>query len=303
MLSPAKINLGLTVHHRRGSDGYHYLSSLFVPISFGDTITFSDAPSDTLVTTNLLTGNAYDAFEAVSERGEVERNLLWKTLALLRPSLSTGVRIELIKRIPPGSGLGGGSSNAGMLLGYLRDRFALSETTIYDAACKVGADVPFFLEQHAMFVNGIGELMEPIEIGNGFGVVALPPVNISTPEAYKQLKRSLHDAPPPKNLSGLDNGVRSALVASQWDRVTGLTNDFEGTVFETDPVLREIKTAFLEKGALYASLSGSGAALYGLVRTEADQQRIAAEMDSSFPDVAFHPFSIIHETDWAVAKR
>jgi 4-diphosphocytidyl-2-C-methyl-D-erythritol kinase len=293
MLSPAKINLGLEIHHRRIEDGYHYLSSLFVPISFGDEIRFERSDKHSLHTTNLLTGLAYARFEAVSERGDPRGNLLWRVLMTLEGQIPTGISIHLTKRVPAGAGLGGGSSNAGLLLRYLAGEFSLPESILFGTAIRCGSDIPFFIKERPMLVTGTGDRMEPIEIGDGFGILALSDLFVSTPEAYASLKRTLQTAPPPKTVSSLTNEVRRALRLSDWSAIGVLTNDFEEALFPVHPELRRIKEAFLENGAPYASMSGSGSAIFALVESEDRQKRVAGIMRETFPRSVFQLFRIL----------
>lgn len=291
-LSPAKINLGLEVHHRRPSDGYHYITSIFIPISYGDKISFrvNENPSSPLISRNHLSGKARDDFELVSERGNREKNILIKGLSLLQPFLQgNNIEIDLEKNIPTGAGLGGGSSNAGLLLRYAADRFKIPHDTLLKIALELGADVPFFLSDGAAIVSGIGDIISPIEIGNGFGVLCLPETPINTKLAYSKLKRTLQPGAPPRTLSVLSVSLQSALIGSRWKELGLLENHFEGPVFQMHPELNSVKESFYGFGADYASLSGSGSALYALVEDESRQSRILMSMRERFPSYAFHP--------------
>ncbi len=292
LFSPAKINLGLEIFHRRALDGYHYLASIFVPISFGDHITFSPAPEWRLTTENHLTDRAFYDFEKVSERGELAKNLVWKCVTVLQERWNIPpMSVHLEKKVPTGAGLGGGSSNCGTVLRYSGSMRPIPREELLKVAVSLGADVPFFLQTGSMLVTGIGESMKSIKLGTGLGVLAIPPVFVSTAVAYGQLKRTLHAGSPPETLSSLSNEVLGALQNSRWEEAAALQNDFEKPIFQLHTELGEIKEAFLQEKAPYASLSGSGSALYGLVGDEDEQSRILLSMQKRFPSVTFHRFS------------
>ena len=290
MLSPAKINLGLEVFHRREKDGYHYLAGIFIPISFGDDIAFSWAEENSITTENLLPPGQRDNFEQVSERGDIKKNLLWKVLAAAEKLLPKSIHIHLIKRIPTGAGLGGGSSNAGMLLKFIRDDSDVDPKKLFKIAVEHGADIPFFLTDHPMLVCGIGDNLQPIKIGSGFGVLSIPYVMISTKMAYQALKRALQTVNPPKSWSVLNTKIRQALMNSEWNKILDLKNDFEEVVFNRYPELETIKKNFYKNGANYASLSGSGSALYALVKSKNEQEELLERMRSDCPDQVFESF-------------
>lgn len=266
MLAPAKINLGLQVHHRRKPDGYHYLSSIFVPIDFGDGIEIEPAEQDQLETENHLSGPAAASFEQVSERGDLQSNLVWRVLDWTRPARRTAVRVRLIKRVPTGAGLGGGSSDAGTLLRLLAESGLWNDSAaeLANLALRAGADVPFFLHPEPALVTGIGERRRPVQLGTAFGLLALSDLQIATAMAYSALKRDLQGDPPPETLSGFSKSVEQALGRSDWKAARILVNDFEEPVFKMHPILARVKEHFYRNGADYAALSGSGAVVYAL---------------------------------------
>lgn len=305
MLSPAKINLGLQIHHRRQSDGYHFLSSIFIPIDFGDRLTIeplasedssgpqaSAATADRLSSTNHLPDAIRADFEAVSERAanNWQANLIWQALARTRSLRSEALHVHVDKHIPTGGGLGGGSSNAGTLLAWLQQRYGLDPQAVRTLALELGADVPFFLEEQPALLHGIGDIMEPVELGPGLGVLCFPLLGVHTGKAYALLKRTLQSAPPPRILSGLRTATLTALAKSNWKLVRDLKNDFEAPVFAMHPALQTVKEAFLNHGAAFASLSGSGSSLYGLVSTESEQQRLMERMQRQFAEFRFQAF-------------
>jgi 4-diphosphocytidyl-2-C-methyl-D-erythritol kinase len=248
---PAKINIGLLIRYKR-PDGYHELESLFYPVEdLYDELALSAHPEEAepiLMTSGRpIPGNPYD-------------NLVLKAYWLLKadyPAL-TPVRIHLHKRIPAGAGLGGGSSNAARMLLALRELFQLelSDEALQGYARQLGADVPFFLQEQPMLVRGIGDQLTPFQLQQQFRVKVLTPaLHSDTATAYRNLE--LNEASARADLSKL---LQTPL--SQWrDR---LWNDFEASVFAQHPQLAAYKAKLYEMGALYASMSGSGTALFGL---------------------------------------
>ena len=171
------------------------------------------------------------------------------------------VRIRLHKNIPAGAGLGGGSSNAAKMLLALNELFDLNLTNdkLHEYALRLGADVPFFLHERPMHATGIGEELTPIDLPKGLRVeVQLPPVFSDTPTAFRQL--DLQHCSTHKDLKQL---LRQPIET--W-RDT-VRNDFEREVFTRIPILPKLKQALYEKGAIYAAMSGSGSAVFGLFRT------------------------------------
>jgi len=194
-LSPAKINLGLKVLFRR-PDGYHELQSVFLKLSWGDSLRFQWEPSSAfsfhLVSKNLLQGKRFEEFEAVSERGDLSRNILFRAFHFLKDRLPEPGKLfcSLHKRIPTGGGIGGGSSNAGSLLRFLHPLLT-SPPSLPEVAQKLGADVPVFLQEGAFLVEGIGEKLTRLTVAPGFGVLALPPVFLPTREMFLGLQKGL----------------------------------------------------------------------------------------------------------------
>lgn len=186
--------------------------------------------------------------------------------------------------MPAGAGLGGGSSNAGIVLRFLRERGAKPES-VRIAAIRAGADVPFFLENHAALATGVGEHLTAIEFPHGHGVLCLPDVFISTPEAYRGLKRPLQGGPISDSRTSFEGWQEWA--RSLWTSADFMRNDFEEVAFRAHPELASVKQAFQELGAL-ASLTGSGSALYGILPGPADN--LLQKMIERFPHYRFEPF-------------
>lgn len=248
----AKINLGLNVVGRR-DDGYHDIETVFYPVPHCDILEILPAGSGLPEFT--LTG--------IGIPGPSQENLCMKAVRLFHSSfLPADVPVPALylhKRIPSGSGLGGGSSDAAFTLKMLNDLHGLSLGTerLEELALKLGSDCPFFIRNRPVLARGRGDLFSDVDISlrGYFLVLAIPPVSVNTAEAYAMVKPS-----PPK--MPLEEIVR--LPVQEWNGK--LFNDFEAPVFERFPVIRELRDTLLQSGALYASMSGSGSAVYGIFR-------------------------------------
>ena len=258
---PCKINVGLQVLSRR-PDGFHNIRSLFFPLPFYDLLEVIPASETSL----HLSGRPV--------QGALADNLCLQAYQLLKKDIP-GLRayaIYLHKHIPMGAGLGGGSADAAFLLRLLNDRarLGLSKGQLLAYAARLGSDCSFFIQDEPCLVEGRGERLEPMAVPllqKHSLVLVCPPIAVQTARAYQQI-RPRADSP------DLATALRQP-VASWKDTIT---NDFEAPVFAMHPVLRQIKTSLYQKGAVYASLSGSGAALYGLF-----DRPVRAE-DFDFPD-------------------
>jgi 4-diphosphocytidyl-2-C-methyl-D-erythritol kinase len=242
----AKINLGLTIKGKR-SDGYHEVETLVYPIPLFDVIEIKPAEQCMIQTYGLDIGC------------KQEENLIWKTWELLRSEFRIPpFEICLLKNIPIESGLGGGSSDAASFLKLVNTSFklGLSIDKQKDLISAIGSDCPFFIENSAAFSRGRGEILEKTDFTlQGKWLVLIKPVqSISTATAYNLVKKT----------PGHEKAI-SALVSQpigSWPDI--LVNDFEIPVFGLYPELAEIKSFLYGSGAVYASLSGSGTAIFGL---------------------------------------
>ncbi len=255
--SYAKINLGLRVLAKR-SDGYHNIETIFVPIRLCDKIQLKMIGKDIIIKT-------------VDDKIKIPKgktNLAYKASSLFLKAVGShrGVEILIKKNIPVGAGLGGGSSDAAGVLKGLNQLFGnpLTKGDLYNLALKIGMDVPFFLLGKPCYATGRGEILEPITLPELSVVLYYPGYPISTKWAYKNLK---------VNKFRLTKGNLSLMILKEklksgdlrnWSRY--IVNSFEDLVFDFYPDLAEMKDFFLKNGAFVASLSGSGSAIYGLVK-------------------------------------
>lgn len=246
-----KINIGLDVLRRR-ADGFHDLSTVMAPVR-GLYDIVEVVPSDEM---HLI------------QRGLVvdcpaEKNLCIKAARLIASRYNTGcVTITLDKRVPFGAGLGGGSSDATAVLLAMNDIFGLSltEAVLISLAAELGSDTAFFVRNTPQLCTGRGEIMTPISLPlAGLWLVVVKPANegVSTAEAYGGVK-------PAEPESSLES--RLQLAVDQWQGV--VKNDFEPHIFEAHPTIAQLKQRLLDAGAIYASMSGSGSALFGLFESQ-----------------------------------
>jgi 4-diphosphocytidyl-2-C-methyl-D-erythritol kinase len=242
-----KINLGLNIVGKR-PDGYHNLETIFVPVPMHDVVEIISA--DDGIFSFQSTG--------LPIPGEVETNLCIKAFRLLQSEyLLPEVNMHLHKVIPLGAGLGGGSADGAFTLRLVNEYFNLLLDTdqLKSYARVLGSDCSFFIENRALYAFERGDRFEPISLDlAGFTLLlVVPGVHVSTAEAYPAVI-------PAKPVNSLKELV--LLPVELWkDKVT---NDFEEPVFKRFPVIGEIKQKLYDAGAAYASMSGSGSAVYGL---------------------------------------
>lgn len=243
----AKINLGLSVLGKR-SDGYHQIETILYPIALSDMLEI--IPSSEPETIFESAGPEID--------GHLENNSCLKAYGIMSGQFSIPpVRMFLFKKIPMGAGLGGGSSDAAHTLRILDDLFNLNagHDLLHRIAADVGSDCPFFLDNRPKLGTGRGEHLEsiPLDLSGLRMMLVKPAISVSTAEAYAGIV-------PEKKSTSLKEIITMPL--DQWQ--TNLINDFEGSIFRTYPRIRAIKETLLSAGAVYASMTGSGSAVYGL---------------------------------------
>ncbi len=246
-----KLNLGLNVLGRR-PDGYHDIETLFVPYrGIRDRI-------------DILPGDGpASSVEIVGGDWPPETDLSLRACSLLSEIYGLPpLRIVLHKTAPVGAGLGSGSADAAFVLCALNDMFRLGlpADQLAQYAARLGSDCPFFIYNTPMIGEGRGERLSPCDISlDGYNIeVSIPAgVHISTREAYSGLVLR----PASERLP-----LREALSRpiEEWKEV--LHNDFEPSVFASHPEVAALKSDFYGRGAVYASMSGSGSAVFGIFR-------------------------------------
>lgn len=242
----AKINIGLRILGRRPSDGYHLLETIFQELDFADKI--------------RIEVNRSGHFSLDSNRKDIpldESNLILKAVNAIKPWLpeDLGANIFVDKQIPPGAGLGGGSSDAAAILKFFRP-LCHHEPPLKSLALSLGADVPFFLAGGSAYAKGIGDELEPVSIPLDWAaVLVMPPFSVSTQQAYRDLRISLTDTVKKTNIPSF---LRQGFAWRFFE------NDFERVIIPAYPQIGAIKSALLEAGATFSALSGSGSTVYGI---------------------------------------
>ena len=248
-----KINLGLHVVGKR-PDGYHDLETLFVPVH------------DLCDELEILPTTHYP-LPTISQDGialdnDPDDNLCMRAWRLLHEEFAIPpVSIRLKKGIPFGAGLGGGSADAAFTLKMLNEMFSLhlSDSDLERRAARLGADCAFFIRNQAAYATGIGDRLEPIALDlSPYRIVIEIPAgeHVSTKEAYAGLSPfSFHLSRP-----DLREAVKRPI--GEWKEL--IVNDFEASVFPSHPAIAALKDDLYRRGALYASMTGSGAAVFGI---------------------------------------
>ena len=242
-----KINIGLHITGRF-DDGYHSIETCMFPLPLNNVLEI--VPAATNETRVFLSGSA-ETIPAV-------KNIVYKAWNLLHDQYSIpNTDIYLHKVIPSGAGLGGGSADGTFALGMLNSMFELRLTNeqLETEAAKLGMDCPFFVANNPAIAMGKGEILKPVkmDLSGYYLVLVKPSVNVSTAEAYA----GVIPKKPEKSIAELIK-----LPMEEWKNV--IVNDFERTVFAKYPNIEIIKAEMYSKGAIYAQMSGSGSAVFGL---------------------------------------
>lgn len=247
-----KLNLGLHVVGRR-PDGYHDLETIFLPVSdLHDELEIVEGPLAMLQ-------------DGIRLDNTPEDNLCMKAWQLLHEEFGIPTAsIKLKKGIPFGAGLGGGSSDAAFTLKMLNKTFTLglTDSQLEQRAAQLGADCTFFIRNRAAYATGIGNILNPIELDLSNYRIAIEIPNeehVSTKEAYSGLNHNLFGTHRPD----LREAVKQPIEC--WRDL--IVNDFEASVFPTHPTIAALKDDMYRRGALYASMTGSGAAVFGIFKS------------------------------------
>jgi len=273
-LSPAKVNLSLQITGRDPKDGYHYIDSIFDPVSLYDIIDIAKTDNDLITVTDV---------RGVLNIGQ-EKNIAYKAAALFKEKyhIKKGVDIKLYKNIPNGAGLGGGSSNAAAVLHAMNDIFKVKAPlkALSALGFKLGSDVPFFIYNRTARVTGKGDKIAPVTRKKALWYVLLcKNTHVSTKKAYELLD----------NEKKLTNGKSYNILVLRYlkgQAVKGgfLQNDFEKPIFKAFPVLKKVKNALIKQNkCIDACLSGSGATVFALFETKADAVNCCRKMKAKFP--------------------
>lgn len=253
--APAKLNLFLHITGRR-ADGYHLLQTLFVFLDFADEITLS-VREDGAVTRPV-------GADHVPE----DADLTVKAARLLQrvTGCALGVEISVLKKIPMGGGLGGGSSDAATVLQGLNQLWqcSLNDDALAELGLRLGADVPVFVRGHAAWAEGVGEQLTPVEIPSVWYVVIHPNVHVPTAELFSAPDLT-RDCPPIKLAAfhaGQGNNVFQPVVESRFPEVA--------------------KAIHWLSGYAEARLTGSGSCLFAAVGSRLEGESILQDLPSGW---------------------
>lgn len=249
-----KINLGLNILDKR-EDGFHNLQSIFIPVQLCDALEIIESEKDEL----FIHGKKVE--------GELKENSCFKALNILRSVRKfPPVQIHLLKNIPTGAGLGGGSADGAFTLKLLNEKFTLgfSENDLKKFALSIGSDCAFFIYNQPMLVEGRGEKISPLNISMKDLQIAIifQDIHIDTALAYRLLTEF--------RMKNISNQVKFSTEKSilnnpdDWKNV--FFNDFEKVIFPLYPEIKKCKDDFYQSGALFSLMSGSGSAVYAFYK-------------------------------------
>jgi 4-diphosphocytidyl-2-C-methyl-D-erythritol kinase len=241
----AKINLGLNITEKR-ADGYHNIETVFYPIQLNDVVEIVDSTTNSCVVKGIdVPGNSDD-------------NLCLKAFkALQRDFKLPNQQIVLLKNIPVGAGLGGGSADAAFLIKLVNEKFSLGLNFLEmeDYARVLGADCAFFIKNKPVFAFGKGDEFEDLEIDlSAYQIVLVkPPIHVSTADAYYNVK-----------VKPAERSLKELIKLPVRDWKNCVFNDFETSVFAKYPQISELKDKLYAAGATFALMIGSGSSVFAL---------------------------------------
>jgi len=256
----AKINLGLYITGKR-PDGFHNIETVFYPIDWCDVLEIT--PSETM---------EFDYF-GLPIPGNKHDNLILKAYHFLNEDFQLPpLNFQLLKNIPIGAGLGGGSSDGAFALKMMNDYFNLKLkcNQIELLAARLGSDCAFFIDNVPAIARGKGDILKPIDLSlKGYTIVLVyPDEHINTGWAYSQITPKK----PERNLT-----ETIMLPVKQWK--DNLVNDFEEVVFKAYPRVRDLKISMYMNNAVYAAMSGSGSTVFGLFDKQGDIDNLKTTLE------------------------
>ena len=268
----SKVNIGLKVVKKR-KDGYHDIHTVFQELDFHDQISLKKSTDGCFFTSNVnwLENN--------------NSNLCVRAWELLAEKYNiSGVRINLNKNIPPGSGLGGGSSNAACVLKGLIKLYNLNirHKDLIKISSLIGADVPFFIRGGCQLGSGVGNKLVEIEHSNDkVFLLVMPEIHINTKSAFKKLKKFLDHNKEKVNFT--------EFIKKNKFLFKFFENDFETIIVPAYPEIGQIKKTIQEQGALFSSLSGTGSTVFGVFDDEASAISAESLFNLRYKTVIAHP--------------
>jgi len=246
----AKINIGLHVVEKR-KDGFHNLESIFYPLT---------SLYDVLEVIENSTNKLEFTSSGIDIPGDSTNNLCVQAYSLLKENYNLPyVKIHLHKVIPIGAGLGGGSADAAFLLKAMNELFTLnlSDNDLIDYARQLGSDCAFFIKNKPVYAYQKGDEFEPVQLDlSSYDVrIKYPNVHIGTAEAYAGVI-------PTSGKVDLKEAIQQPIETWQ----ENIQNDFEASIFLNHSSIKSLKEKMIQEGALYASMTGSGSAVFGVFR-------------------------------------
>ena len=271
--SYSKVNIGLKVLSQR-DDGYHNINTIFQELNFGDSIDIEKRDCGFKIIANvdwIPTNKSNICYKAYTE--------IKKKFAEVK-----GIHIKIDKKIPIGSGLGGGSANAAALLKGIKNIYKLevTESKLEEIGSEVGADVPFFIRGKTQLGEGIGDKLTQLPKAIiGTYLLVIPKISIRTEWAYSVIKNRLNN----QN----KNAKFSSFINEDYSSLQIFENDFEQIVIPAYPEIGAIKSKLLNLGARFASLSGSGSTVYGVYDDEASAKEAELLFHTSHQTILANP--------------
>lgn len=245
-----KINLGLNVIEKR-SDGFHNIESVFYPIAWCDALE---------VIENKKSNKDFELFcSGIAIDGDLEQNLIFKAYKIIKSQFELpNIEVHLHKKIPMGAGLGGGSSDAAFFIKLLDAKFnlQLKEEFKLDVAGSIGSDCAFFIQNKPVYATEKGNVFSDcaINLDRFYILIVYPNIHSNTKEAYDGIVPQLSK----ENLKEI---IENKPIDT-WKNL--VLNAFEVSLFKKYPSIGALKHKLYQDGALYASLSGSGSAIFGI---------------------------------------
>ena len=271
--SYSKVNIGLKVLSQR-DDGYHNIYTIFQELNFGDSIDIEKREHGFKIIANVdwIPTN--------------KSNICYKAYTEIKKEFSEvkGIHIKIDKKIPIGSGLGGGSANAAALLKGIKNIYKLevTESKLEEIGGEVGADVPFFIRGKTQLGEGIGDKLTQLPKAIiGTYLLVIPKISIRTEWAYSVIKNRL--------INQNKNAKFSSFINEDYSSLQIFENDFEQIVIPAYPEIGAIKSKLLNLGARFASLSGSGSTVYGVYDDEASAKEAELLFHTSHQTILANP--------------
>ncbi len=290
----AKINLYLRVLDKR-TDGYHNILSLMAHVDLADLLKLEYVeiePESSGVDVQVT--NAGGACSDVLDGLKNDDNLIVKAVKRAAEVAGCGGHFQFIleKNIPAGAGLGGGSSDAAVALQLVAPYLRVEKSILVDIAAEIGADIPFHLFGGFALCEGIGEIVEQLDIGiRGRVVIANNNIHVDTGRAYRLLNRSDADLISKEQAEEIKNLVKKTVAKNDPAVFSEIAlNDFEKVVFNEYPEVEKIKNKITGLGADLALMTGSGSTVVGLFKNAEAAEKAATDLKKTVEHVYLTDF-------------